>query len=245
MDKKKILIFTGAGVSAESGVATFRTGDDGLWYNHKVEDVATPGGWRRDREKVLNFYNMRRSQMKDVEPNLAHKIIADLEKDYDVTVVTQNVDDLHERAGSTNVIHLHGELTKARGCMYDHKTSPLDNVIDIGYNPIKIGDKCPTTGSQLRPHIVWFGEELDPELINMATEAAKACDVCIIVGTSMQVAPANSIPFLTKETATIYYVDPSDADFYVAEYRQGFFQHYKEVASTGMEKVKNDLQNNI
>jgi len=249
MDKKKVLIFTGAGVSAESGVATFRTGDDGLWYNHKVEDVATPSGWRRDREKVLNFYNMRRAQMKDVEPNLAHKIIAELENDYDVTVVTQNVDDLHERAGSTNIIHLHGELTKARGCMYDHKTSPLDNIMDIGYNPINIGDKCPTTGSQLRPHIVWFGENLDPDFVDMATEAAKECDVCIVVGTSMKVSPANTIPFLTKEGTAIYYVDLSDVDFYTLsiqcgkEYRSDLFTHYQELASTGLEKVKNDLKN--
>jgi len=242
MQKKKILIFTGAGVSAESGVATFRTGDDGLWYNHKVEDVATPGGWRRDREKVLNFYNMRRAQLKDVEPNIAHKIITDLEKDYDVTVVTQNVDDLHERAGSTNIIHLHGELTKARGCMYEHKSSALDSIIDIGYEPIKIGDKCPTTGSQLRPHIVWFGEGLDQSDIDRASAAANDCNICIIVGTSMQVAPANTIPFLTKESTNIYYVDPSDADFYVAEYRKELFHHYQELASTGMVKVIEDIK---
>lgn len=245
MDKKKVLIFTGAGVSAESGVATFRTGDDGLWYNHKIEDVATPTGWRKDREKVLNFYNMRREQLKDVEPNLAHKIIAELENYFDVTVVTQNVDDLHERAGSTNIIHLHGELTKARGCMYDHKSSPLDSIIDIGYNPINIGDKCPTTGSQLRPHIVWFGENLNPDFIEMATKAASEADVCIIVGTSMKVSPANTIPFLTKESARIYYIDLSDLDFYVPEYRKHLFKHYQEAASTGMEKVKQDLINNI
>jgi NAD-dependent deacetylase len=240
--KKKVLIFTGAGVSAESGVATFRTGDDGLWYNHKVEDVATPSGWRRDREKVLNFYNMRRAQMKDVEPNLAHKIIAELESDYDVTVVTQNVDDLHERAGSTNIIHLHGELTKARGCMYDHKTSPLDTVIDVGYNEINIGDKCPTSGSQLRPHIVWFGEDLDSDNIKMATEAALDCDFCVIVGTSMQVFPANQIPFLTKSNTLIYIVDPSDMDFYIDKQRKPFITHIKEVASVGMQKVRKELK---
>ena len=138
--KKKILIFSGAGVDKESGVETFRDSQDGLWDNNKIEDVATPDGWRRDREKVLNFYNARRAQLKTIEPNLAHKIITDLEKDFDVTIVTQNVTNLHERAGSTNVIHLHGELTKARGCMYDHKTSPLDTVVDVGYNPINIGD---------------------------------------------------------------------------------------------------------
>lgn len=234
MDKKKILIFTGAGVSAESGVATFRTGDDGLWYNHKVEDVATPGGWSRDKEKVLNFYNMRRAQLKDVEPNLAHKIIAELEKDYDVTVVTQNVDNLHERAGSTNVIHLHGELTKVRSTL-----NP--SLIYDWFEDCNIGDKC-ERGSQLRPHIVWFGEDLDSKNINLATEAAKECDVCIIVGTSMQVAPANSIPFLTKETAIIYCVDPSEIDFYIPEYRRVFFYHYQEQASIGMEKVKNDIK---
>lgn len=241
--KKKILVFSGAGVDKESGIETFRDSNDGLWNNYKIEDVATPVGWRRDRQKVLDFYNERRKQLKNVESNLAHKIIAELEKDYDVTVVTQNITDLHKRAGSTNVIHLHGELTKARGCMYDHKTSPLDTVIDIGYNPIKIGDKCPTTGSQLRPHIVWFGENLDPQFVDMATTAAKECDVCIVVGTSMKVSPANTIPFLTKESASIYYVDLSDLDFYVPEYRTHLFTHYQELASTGMEKIKNDLKN--
>jgi NAD-dependent SIR2 family protein deacetylase len=133
--------------------------------------------------------------------------------------------------------------------MYDHKTSPLDNIIDIGYNPINIGDKCPTTGSQLRPHIVWFGENLDPDFVDMATEAAKECDVCIVVGTSMKVSPANTIPFLTKEGTAIYYVDLSDVDFYTLsiqcgkEYRSDLFTHYQELASTGLEKVKNDLKN--
>jgi NAD-dependent deacetylase len=235
MEKKKILIFTGAGVSAESGVATFRTGDDGLWCNHKVEDVATPDGWRRDREKVLNFYNMRRSQMKEVEPNLAHKIIADLERDFDVTVVTQNVDDLHERAGSTNIIHLHGELTKVR--------STLDSTLVYDWiEDCNIGDKC-EKGSQLRPHIVWFGENLNPKLIDRATESAQECDVCIVVGTSMQVAPANQIPFLTKPNTLIYVVDPSDMDFYIDKQRKPFLEHIKDVASVGMEKIKNDLKN--
>ena len=241
--KKKILVFSGAGVDKESGIETFRDSNDGLWNNYKIEDVATPVGWRRDRQKVLDFYNERRKQLKNVESNLAHQIIAELEKDYDVTVVTQNVTDLHERAGSTNIIHLHGELTKARGCMYDHKTSPFDTVIDVGYNEINIGDKCPTSGSQLRPHIVWFGENLDPNFVDMATTAAKECDVCIVVGTSMKVSPANQIPFLTKEGVKIYYVDLSDLDFYVPEYRTHLFTHIQELASTGMEKVKNDLKN--
>jgi NAD-dependent deacetylase len=233
MEKKKILIFTGAGVSAESGVPTFRVGDDGLWMNHKVEDVATPGGWHRDREKVLNFYNMRRAQLKEVEPNLAHRIIAELENDFDVTVVTQNVDNLHERAGSTNVIHLHGELTKVR--------STLDPSLVYDWTEdCNLGDKC-ERGSQLRPHIVWFGENLDERNTDLASDIAKECDFCIVVGTSMKVSPANAIPFLTKETCLIYYVDPSDVDFYISEYRRAFFYHFKDVASVGMEKVKKDL----
>lgn len=231
---KKILVFTGAGVSEESGVATFRTGADGLWYNHKVEDVATPDGWRRDREKVLNFYNMRRAQLKSVDPNLAHQIIADLEKDFDVTVITQNVDNLHERAGSTNVVHLHGELTKVR--------STLDSTLIYDWTEdCNIGDKC-ERGSQLRPHIVWFGEDLNPKFIQRAEEAAYECDVCVIVGTSMKVSPANQIPFLTKENTLIYYVDPSDVDFYIPEFRKSYFTHIQDVASTGMDKVKADLK---
>lgn len=233
MDKKKILIFTGAGVSAESGVATFRTGDDGLWYNHKVEDVATFDGWRRDKEKVLNFYNMRRAQLKEVEPNLAHKIIADLEKDFNVTIVTQNVDDLHERAGSSNIIHLHGELTKVR--------STLDSTLVYDWTEdCNICDKC-ERGSQLRPHIVWFGEDLNPKNIDMATEAAQDADVCIVVGTSMQVTPANTIPFLTKPNTLIYIVDPSDLDLFIDKQRRPFVEHIKDVASIGMEKIKQDL----
>jgi NAD-dependent deacetylase len=235
MEKKKVLIFTGAGVSAESGVATFRTGDDGLWYNHKIEDVATFDGWRRDKEKVLSFYNMRRAQLKEVEPNLAHKIIADLEKDFDVTVVTQNVDNLHERAGSTNIVHLHGELTKVR--------STLDSTLIYDWiEDCNVGDKC-EKGSQLRPHIVWFGENLNPKFIDRATEAAQECDVCIVVGTSMQVSPANQIPFLTKPNTLIYIVDPSNLDLDVDKQRIPFIEHIKDVASVGMEKIKNDLKN--
>ena len=233
--KKKILIFSGAGVDKESGVETFRNSQDGLWDNNKIEDVATPDGWRRDREKVLNFYNARRAQLKTIEPNLAHKIITDLEKDFDVTVVTQNVTNLHERAGSTNVIHLHGELTKVR--------STLDpNLIYDWTEDCNVGDKC-ERGSQLRPHIVWFSENLNPKLIERAEHAAQDCDVCVIVGTSMQVAPANQIPFLTKPNTLIYVVDPSDMDFHIDKQRRPFLTHIQEVASVGMEKVKQDLIN--
>jgi NAD-dependent deacetylase len=155
--KKKILVFSGAGVDKESGVETFRDSQDGLWNNNKIEDVATPDGWRRNKEKVLDFYNMRRAQLKEVEPNLAHQIIADLENEFDVTVVTQNVTNLHERAGSTKIIHLHGELTKVR--------STLDSTLIYDWTEdCNLGDKC-EKGSQLRPHIVWFGENLNPKFI--------------------------------------------------------------------------------
>ena len=233
--KNKILIFTGAGISAESGVPTFRTGPDGLWYNHKVEDVATFDGWKRDREKVLNFYNERRSQLQSVEPNNGHKIVAQLEDIFDVTVVTQNVDNLHERAGSSKIIHLHGELTKSQ--------STLDP--SLVYNcesPIKIGDKC-ERGSQLRPYITWFGEELDTLKIKKSEDVARESDVCIIIGTSMQVAPANQIPFQTPEACLIYYVDPGVVDFYIPKMRRPFFYHIQESASTGMVKLKEELYN--
>ena len=230
--KPKLLIFTGAGVSAESGIATFRD-NGGLWDNFNVKDVATPMGWKLDRKKVLDFYNIRRKELKNVEPNLAHKIIAELEKDFEVKVVTQNVDNLHERAGSTNVIHLHGELTKARSTQNQY-------LVYDWQNDINIGDKC-DLGSQLRPHIVWFGEMLDVYDINQAKLAAKECDICIVVGTSMQVSPANEIPFLTKEDTLIFYIDKGEADFYVPEYRKHLFKHIKEVATIGMEEVKKYL----
>ena len=231
--RKKILVFTGAGVSAESGIQTFRDIKNGFWYNYKVEDVATPDGWRKDKSKVLDFYNQRRAQLKDVNPNLAHQIIADLEKDFDVTILTQNVDDLHQRAGSTNITHLHGELKKARS------TVDPSIVIDCSED-INIGDKC-SKGSQLRPHIVWFSEMLDPGNLEYSRRVATEADVCIVVGTSMQVSPANLIPFTTKEDCLIYYVDPSDIDFKVSDYRMAFFYHIKEKATTGMQKVYDDL----
>ena len=229
MYMKKILIFTGAGVSKESGIETFRDAN-GLWNNYKIEDVATPDGWRKNRQLVLDFYNDRRAQLNTVEPNLAHQLIASLEKDFDVCIVTQNVDNLHERAGSKNIIHLHGELTKSRST-FPGSTETYDCQGDIN-----LGDKCPR-GSQLRPHIVWFSESLDPIKIKNAETESEKCDICIIVGTSMQVSPANQIPFLTKEDCLIYYIDPSDMDFYLDKQRRPFFKHIKEPATIGMQKV--------
>jgi NAD-dependent deacetylase len=231
--KTKILIFSGAGIDKESGIETFRDSNDGLWNNYKIEEVATISGWRKDRQKVLDFYNDRRRQLKETVPNTAHKIIADLERDFDVTILTQNVTDLHERAGSTNVIHLHGELKKVR--------STLDpSLIYDWQDDVNIGDKC-ERGSQLRPHIIWFNEELDTDIIKLSTSAANKCDVCIIIGTSMAVSPANQLPFLTKSNTLIYYIDPSDIDFNIDGQRKPFFTHFKDIASVGMEKVKQDL----
>ena len=200
--KKKIVVFTGAGISKESGVDTFRDAVDGLWENHKIEEVCTIDGWRKDREKVLNFYNDRRRQMPTVEPNDAHKALARLEEDFDVTIVTQNVDDLHERAGSTNVIHLHGELLKAR--------STIDtNAIQEWKSDLVLGDLC-DKGHQLRPHIVWFGEEV-PNIIP-AVEIVKKADVLIIVGTSLNVYPAAGLSHEVKLGTPIYLIDPTEVN---------------------------------
>jgi NAD-dependent deacetylase len=206
--KKKVVIFTGAGISKESGVDTFRDSVDGLWENHKIEEVCTLDGWRKDREKVLNFYNDRRRQMPSVEPNNAHKALARLEEDFDVTIVTQNVDDLHERGGSTNIIHLHGELTKARS---SYLTGNLLKVkldsIDIGYSDINIGDKCEKYGAQLRPHIVWFGEY--PFDINKAYDAFLTADIVIIVGTSLQIGYTLSFFDNLPKGFNVIYIDPN------------------------------------
>jgi NAD-dependent deacetylase len=171
----KIVVFTGAGVSKESGIDTFRD-SGGTWENEDVEAVATPDGWAKDRERVLDFYNARRTQLESVEPNEAHKLIAELEKNHEVTVITQNVDDLHERGGSTNVLHLHGELTKVQ--------SSLDPnlVYDVGYKPTEIGDKC-DKGSQLRPHVVWFSEY--PNNIAGSIKALREADVLLVIGTTL------------------------------------------------------------
>lgn len=204
--KDKIVVFTGAGVSAESGVSTFRDEDNGLWYNYKVEEVATVEGWKKNRAKVLEFHNMLRSKIKDIQPNDAHKALVKLEDKYDVTIVTQNVDDLHERAGSSKVLHLHGELTKARSCMYNHKTSPLDEIIHIGYNDLNIGDKDPKTGSQLRPHTVFFGEL--PYNIQESYDAIFEADYLLIIGTSLQITYTIDMLNTSGSRTKVYYIDP-------------------------------------
>lgn len=197
---KHIVVLTGAGMSAESGIKTFRD-EDGLWEGYDVRQVASPEGFRNNPELVLDFYNQRRRQLKEVQPNKAHKDLADLEHHYKVTIVTQNIDDLHERAGSTNVVHLHGELLKVRstGNPNDIKTWTKD---------INLGDRC-HKGYQLRPHIVWFGEEVP--MIENAVNICTTADVLVIIGTSMQVYPAASLKNYVQPNIPIYYIDPKPA----------------------------------
>lgn len=194
---KKIVVLTGAGVSAESGLSTFRD-SGGLWEGHSVTDVASPEGWRKNMELVLEFYNQRRRQLRNAKPNEAHIQLARLEKKYDVTVITQNVDDLHERGGSSKVIHLHGELRKARSTADPHL------VYDLGDSDINIGCKC-EKGSQLRPHIVWFGEPV-PMMEEAVMHAADA-DIFIIIGTSLVVYPAAGLIEFVPDNSPKYLID--------------------------------------
>lgn len=180
MQKPKIVVFTGAGVSAESGIATFRD-SNGLWHNHKIEDVASPEGWKQNPALVLDFYNQRRADIARALPNAAHKAIAQLEQAFDVCVVTQNIDDLHERGGSSSIIHLHGEITQARSSVDE------EDIYPIGYADIKLGDKC-RAGHQLRPHIVWFGEAVP--LYGVAEDIIAQADKILVIGTSLSVFPA-------------------------------------------------------
>ncbi len=196
--RKRIVVLSGAGMSAESGLRTFRD-NGGLWEEHRVEDVATPEAWRRDRALVLRFYNERRKALLGAQPNEGHRIIAAWENDHDVTVVTQNVDDLHERAGSTRVVHLHGELMKARS------TADPSLVYPLGGWELKEGDRC-AKGSQLRPHIVWFGE--DVPMLPAAAEVVATADVLVVVGTSLQVYPAAGLVFRAPAHALRILIDP-------------------------------------
>ncbi len=229
--RKKIVVLTGAGVSAESGISTFRD-SDGLWENFRVEDVASIEGWYRDPAVVMDFYNQRRAQLSEVRPNAAHLAIADLEKEYDVTVVTQNVDNLHERAGSTKIIHLHGELTKVRpeNCCNEMDGFSEETVFDIGTEPVHIGDLAPN-GAQLRPHIVWFGEAVPK--IEAAIDAVEAADILLIVGTSLQVYPAAGLYRYAGPDTPIYIIDPNDVPV-----RDPRVTHVKDVATRGMEKFR-------
>ncbi len=195
--KKKLVVLTGAGISAESGIKTFRD-SDGLWEGHDVMEVATPEGWFKNQELVLDFYNKRRQQLKEVKPNLGHIILAELEKDFDVYIITQNVDDLHERAGSSKVLHLHGELLKVRSTQ--NKNLILDWTEDLFTGDLD------TNGHQLRPHIVWFGEEVPA--LEEAIDITETADYFAVIGTSLQVYPAAGLIAYTPSTTPVFYIDP-------------------------------------
>lgn len=201
MTKPKITLFTGAGMSAESGIKTFRD-SDGLWEKYAIEEVATPDGFAKNPSKVLEFYNQRREQLLSVQPNRGHYILAELEKEYDIQVITQNVDNLHERAGSTSVLHLHGELMKVQS------TGNPNYVVELTpQNPrIHIGSKCPK-GYQLRPHIVWFGEPVP--MLEVAIPYFQQADICIVVGTSLNVYPAAGLLHYLPTHTPIYLIDPN------------------------------------
>lgn len=198
MRNKHVVVLSGAGISAESGIPTFRS-SGGLWFKHRIEDVATPEGFARNPGLVLDFYNKRRAQLATVEPNDAHKALARLEQGHRVSVVTQNVDNLHERAGSTSVLHLHGQLCQAR--------STLDPslVRDIGFDPIQLGECC-SDGSQWRPNVVWFGEPVP--MMDEARELVATADILLIIGTSLAVYPAASLAYAAPERAEVLVVDP-------------------------------------
>ncbi len=198
--KKKLVVLTGAGISAESGIKTFRD-SDGLWEGHNVMDVATPEGWMKNPALVLDFYNKRRQQLKEVQPNLGHQILADLEQDFEVHIITQNVDDLHERAGSSNILHLHGELLKVR-------STKNDNYILDWKDDLNLGD-VDLNQHQLRPHIVWFGE--DVPMIEHAIDIVETADILIIIGTSLQVYPAAGLMDFMQHKTPVYYIDPKPA----------------------------------
>jgi NAD-dependent deacetylase len=197
----KLVVLSGAGMSAESGISTFRDAN-GLWEGHDIMEVASPIGWNKNPALVLDFYNKRRRQLHDVVPNKAHLVLAELEKEFDVHIITQNVDNLHERAGSSKVLHLHGELFKARSTEHE-------NLIYDWRSDLNIGDKC-EKGTQLRPHIVWFGEAVTA--LEEAAEIASQAEVFVVIGTSLQVYPAAGLIDFVPAGIPIFYIDPKPAD---------------------------------
>jgi len=226
---EKIVVLTGAGMSADSGLKTFRD-DDGLWEGHNVRDVATPQAWERNKELVLDFYNQRRTQAHTVDPNAGHKALAKLEDTFDVTIVTQNVDDLHERAGSSDVLHLHGELSKVRS----EKDRSL--IYDIGGDSIELGDTA-EDGAQLRPHVVWFGEPV-PNM-RKASAIVPEADILIVIGTSLVVYPAAGLVDLVDNDTSKYVVDPETPELV----NNSDWIHIEERAAKGTPKLVSQLLN--
>jgi NAD-dependent deacetylase len=224
---KKLVVLSGAGISAESGIPTFRA-SDGLWENHRIEDVATPEGWTKNQELVLEFYNQRRKKALESKPNKGHSILAELQENFDVTIVTQNVDDLHERAGSKKVIHLHGSLFEARSTADESLVYPIKGAI------LDLGEVC-SKGSQLRPNIVWFGEAVPA--MDVAINEASNADIFIVVGTSMLVYPAASLINYVPRSAQKFLVDPKLPVLDTIPNLRVF----QEKGSTGLAKVKKIL----
>ena len=226
---KILVVVTGAGISAESGLSTFRD-SGGLWEQYRIEDVATPEGWARDPKLVTDFYNQRRKQLLEVEPNYGHIALVELEKYFNVYVVTQNVDNLHERAGSKNIVHLHGELTKVRSERFDH----LIYELTPDRYEVKIGDKC-EKGFQLRPHIVWFGEAVP--MLEEAVRLAQKADIFVVVGTSLNVYPAASLVHYVQPEVPVYVVDPNSVAINDSRW------HYIRLgASEGMKEFIKQIQ---
>ena len=228
MNKKNIVVLTGAGISAESGIKTFRD-SDGLWENHRIEDVATFDAWRRNKELVLDFYNQRRRQLQECEPNEAHKLLVTLEEKFNVHIITQNVDDLHERAGSKNILHLHGELLKVRSTLDEH-------LVYEWKQDLKVGDKC-GKGAQLRPHIVWFGEQVP--MIEVAGKIASQADIFIVIGTSLVVYQAAGLVHYTDYTVPKYVVDPNKPT--ISNIQN--VEYITEKASVGVKMLVDKLMN--
>lgn len=225
--KPKLVVFTGAGISAESGIKTFRD-SGGLWEEFDINEVATPQAWEKNQVLVLDFYNKRRKQVLEAKPNKAHYALVELEQKYDVQIITQNIDDLHERAGSKKVLHLHGEITKSRS------TVDPSLVYKIAGEEIKMGDKC-EKGSQLRPHIVWFGEMVP--MMDTANVIAEKAEIFVVVGTSMAVYPAAGIIDYSPQDIPKYLIDPSD----IKVTGISNLKIIKEKASIGLPKLASDL----
>lgn len=230
-DKLHIVVFSGAGMSAESGLKTFRD-NDGLWENYEVTEVATPEAWKRDKEVVLRFYNQRRKQLFASEPNEAHHLVAQLEENFKVSIITQNIDDLHERAGSTRVIHLHGELKKAQSEKYPNLIYKLEK------EEIELGDLC-EKGHQLRPNVVWFGEAVP--MMEEAYRIAKSADVFIVIGTSLNVYPAAGLIHYVPQHTDCYLIEPNPQEHNIPE----DWTIIQAKAGEGMNILQEKLSNSI
>ncbi len=227
MKEKKLVVFSGAGMSAESGLKTFRD-HGGLWENYNVSEVATPEAWQRDPALVLKFYNMRRQQLLKANPNKAHHLLAELENEYEVTIITQNIDDLHERAGSKKVVHLHGELMKVRS---EHD---MNLVYECTKAELELGEKC-EKGYQLRPHVVWFGEEVP--MMEVAYGIVSTAEIFIVIGTSLNVYPAAGLIHYVSNEADCYLIDPNARDFNLGRN----WKVIADTASAGLARIKGQL----